>query len=230
MKPRVICHMLVSVDGRIHPRRWRPREGAVAGLYEKLHDKIGSDAWIVGRVTGQEFAKAQAYEQSPIKVARENHYVRRDASAYAVIIDAEGKIAWGRADIGGDPIVVVLTRKVTDSHLAGLRADGVSYIFAGTDTLDLAAALDTLNRDLAIKRLLLEGGGLINGSFLRAGLIDELSMVVCPAIDGAKAGGCAFDSTDAEADLMPPVSSMRLDSSEVVDGNAVWLRYSLRSD
>ena len=34
---------------------------------------------------------------------------------------AHGKIAWGRADIGDDPIVVVLAEKVSDAHLAGLR-------------------------------------------------------------------------------------------------------------
>jgi hypothetical protein len=35
--------------------------------------------------------------------------VRRDAAAYGIALDAHGKIAWGRSDIGGDPIVVVLT-------------------------------------------------------------------------------------------------------------------------
>jgi riboflavin biosynthesis pyrimidine reductase len=36
-----------------------------------------------------------------------------------------------------------------------------------------------------MERLLLEGGGKSNGSFLRAGLIDEISLAVCPAVDGA---------------------------------------------
>jgi hypothetical protein len=40
--------------------------------------------------------------------------------------------AWGRSDLGGDPIVVALTEQVPDAHPAALRADGVSYIFAGT--------------------------------------------------------------------------------------------------
>src|SRR6516165_9407257 len=58
-----------------------------------------------------------------------------------VVLDAQGKIAWGRGDIDGDPIVVVLSEQVSDSHLAGLRRDGVSYIFAGEHELDLALAL-----------------------------------------------------------------------------------------
>ena len=46
--------------------------------------------------------------------------------------------------------------------------------------LDLALTLDILNRELGVKRLLLEGGGGANGAFLRAGLVDELSLVICP--------------------------------------------------
>jgi len=42
--------------------------------------------------------------------------------------------------------------------LAGLRGEGVSYVFAGKSELDLAIALDILNRELGVKRLLLEGG------------------------------------------------------------------------
>src|SRR5215468_4625884 len=86
-------------------------------------------------------------------------------------IDGQGKIAWGRSDIGGDPVVAVLTKQVSDPHLAGLRHDGVSYIFAGEQELDLGLALEILNRELGIERLLLEGGRGSNGAFLRAGLI-----------------------------------------------------------
>jgi hypothetical protein len=60
MKPHVICHMLSRPDGRILGRRWRPRATALAGLFEQLHDQLGCDARIVGRVTGGEFAKGEA--------------------------------------------------------------------------------------------------------------------------------------------------------------------------
>jgi riboflavin biosynthesis pyrimidine reductase len=42
-----------------------------------------------------------------------------------------------------------------------------------------------LNRELGVKRLLVEGGGTTNGSFLRAGLIDEIHLVLNPAVDGS---------------------------------------------
>ena len=94
----------------------------------------------------------------------------------------------------------MLTEQVSDAHLAGLRQDGVSYIFAGERELDLGLALEILNRELGIERLLLEGGGGSNGAFLRAGLIDEISLAICPAVDGAKGAPSIFDS---ERQAMP---------------------------
>ena len=229
MKPYVICHMNSSVDGRILGSRWRPAGNRMAGLFERLHDELGGGSWLIGRVTGSEYAKAEAYPDHTDQIfPREAWFVRRDAAAYGTALDARGKIAWGRSEIGGDPIVAVLTERVSDAHLAGLRGDGVSYIFAGERELDLGLALEILNRELGIERLLLEGGGGSNGAFLRAGLIDEISVAICPAIDGAKGAPSIFDSSDADAGAAP-IISMILMSSEVLDGGAVWLRYRLQN-
>src|SRR5215469_12140286 len=145
MKPYVICHMNTSIDGRTWGSRWRPAENRMAGLFERIHEQLGNGSWLIGRVTGSEYAKADAYPDHPGEVfPREPWFVRRDAAAYGIALDAYGKIAWGRTDIGGDPIVAVLTERVSDAHLAGLRRDGVSYIFAGEQELDLALALENL--------------------------------------------------------------------------------------
>jgi riboflavin biosynthesis pyrimidine reductase len=230
MKPHVVCHMVASLDGRILASRWRPKSGPTAGLFERLHDQLAGDAWLVGRVTGQEFAKAERYPVTADRnYPREPWFARRDAAAYGVVLDAQGKIAWGRADIGGDPIIAVLTEQVADAHLAGLRGDGVSYIFAGERDLDLRLALEILNRELGIKRLLVEGGGGANGAFLRAGLIDEISLAICPAVDGAKGAPSVFDSDDENAGAAP-LRAMTLAQSQVLEGGAVWLRYTLEND
>jgi riboflavin biosynthesis pyrimidine reductase len=231
MKPYLVCHMVASIDGRILQSRWRPRTRESADLFERLHVRLGGDAWVVGRVTGQEFAKAKAYDAHTDRTyGREAWLARRDAEAYGVVLDAHGRIAWGRSDIGGDPIVVVLTEQVSDAHLAGLRQDGVSYFFAGERELDLTAALEFLNRELGVKRLLVEGGGGNNGAFLRAGLIDEISLAVVPSVDGSKGAPSVFDSTDRESELRAPVEQMSLESCEVLEGGAVWLRYRLRNE
>jgi riboflavin biosynthesis pyrimidine reductase len=235
MKPHVICHMVSSVDGRTLNSRWRPDGKLASALFERLHDELGGDAWLIGRVTGQEFAKGKPYPAVTDQIfPRENWFARRDAKAsdvkaYGVALDCNGKIAWGRSDIGGDPIVAVLSRQVSDAHLAGLRHEGVSYIFAGETELDLGLVLEILNRELGVKRLLLEGGGGANGAFLRAGLVDELSLVLCPAVDGAKGAPSVFDSQEPLTGPTAPVEAMTLESSTVIDGGAVWLRYRIRN-
>lgn len=231
MKPHVICHMVSSVDGRTLNSRMRPRGANSGGLFERLHEELEGDAWLIGRVTGSEFAKGTAYPAHTDQTfPRQSWFARRDAAAWGIALDAHGKIAWGRADIGGDPIVVVLTEQVSDAHLAGLRSEGVSYIFAGKRELDLALVLEILNRELGIKRLLLEGGGGSNGSFLRAGLVDEISLAILPAVDGAKGAPSVFDSSETDSGTRAPLSAMTLQSCQVLDGGAVWLRYQLRNE
>lgn len=230
MKPHVICHMATSVDGRILPSRWRPQNFSSGSLYERLHQELGCDAWLVGRITGQEFAKASSYSEQPtVNMPRTPWFATRDAKAYGVVLDAHGKIAWGRSDIGGDPIVVVLATRVSETHLLGLRSDNVSYIFAGDDQLDLSATLYILKQELGVERLLIEGGGSANGAFLRAGLIDELSLILCPVIDGSTGAASVFDSSSAEPGHAAPLEAMTLQSSEPLEGGAVWLRYRLQN-
>jgi riboflavin biosynthesis pyrimidine reductase len=221
--------MASSVDGRTLHSRWRPR-GTGAALFEQVHDELAGDAWLVGRVTGQEFAKGKPYPTATQETfPREPWFAERNAKAYGVVLDAHGKISWGRSDIGGDPIVVVLTEAVSDAHLAGLRNEGVSYFLAGKSELDLAFALDILSRELGVKRLVLEGGGGANGAFLRAGLVDEFNLILCPAVDGAKGAPSVFDSSQAEIDQRTPITAMALQGSRALEGGAMLLRYRIQN-
>src|SRR6516162_7415584 len=78
MKPYVICHMNTSIDGRTWGSRWRPAENRLAGLFERIHEQLGNGSWLIGRVTGSEYAKADAYPDHPSEVfPREPWFVRR---------------------------------------------------------------------------------------------------------------------------------------------------------
>ena len=128
MKPYVICHMNSSVDGRILGSRWRPSENRMAGLFERIHEELGGGSWLIGRVTGSEYTRAQTYPSHTEQTyPREPWFARRDAKAYGIALDTKGKIAWGRSDIGGDPVVTVLAEQVSDAHLAGLPGPCLLY-------------------------------------------------------------------------------------------------------
>ena len=64
---------------------------------------------------------------------------------------------------------------------------------------------------------------------MRAGLIVEISLAICPAVDGAKGAPSTFDSSDRDAGVSAPITSMTLASTEVLEGGAVWLRYRLQN-
>jgi riboflavin biosynthesis pyrimidine reductase len=221
--------MVSSIDGRILISRWRPADESRRKVFAYLQEQLTSDAWLVGRATGQEYAKRDSYPETDLIFPREPWFARRDAAAYGIVLDTHGIIAWGRAEIDNDPIVVVLSESVADAHLAGLRSDGVSYIFAGKQDIDLKLTLDILNRELNVKQVLVNGGGVVNGAFLREGLIDEISLAIFPAIDGAQGAPCVFDSKDTVSGASAPLSTLTLESSQALDGGAFWLRYSIRN-
>jgi riboflavin biosynthesis pyrimidine reductase len=229
LKPHVICHMSASIDGRTLPGRWQPAAYPTADVYERLHAELKGDAWLIGRVTGEDFAQGRGYPQRMEQCyPRATWIAGRASGPYGVVLDAHGKLSWGRAEVNGDPLVVVLTEQVADAHLAGLRGDGVSYLFAGQEHIDLALALEALNRELKIERLLLEGGGTLNGAFLRAGLIDEISLVIEPAVDGAQGAPSVFHSSANESQGAVELDALELTGCQTIDGGAVWLRYRLR--
>jgi riboflavin biosynthesis pyrimidine reductase len=189
MKPEVIMLMTSSLDGRQHPRRWTLTPDGErkdwGTMFEKVHDTLGGDAWIVGRVTMQEMSKAAAHPPAPVpKVDRPIHVATRGAKSYGIVLDPKGRAHFSGGAVGGDHVIALLGHDVGDAHLAELAADGVSYIVAEGPEIDLAAMLESLNRSFGIKRLLLEGGGTVNGSFLAAGLVDEVNVLIGPAFDG----------------------------------------------
>lgn len=189
MKPYVICLMLTSPDGSLHPSRWTTSpDGSRADwsdLYEKVHKQHDANAWMVGRVTMAEISKATAHPpEGPFDVSRPQHFARPDAASFAIALDPSGKLHFSGGDLYGDHVVVLLGPDVPDSHLAELASDGVSYVVS--EQVDVGAMLDLLGSHLGIRRILLEGGASVNGSLMAAGLVDELSFVVAPALEARK--------------------------------------------
>ena len=228
MRPTIICHMSTSIDGRLHPSRFtRPANWDVLrGHYEKVHDSFEADGWIVGRRTMSEMATGA---ERPIKdaptVARDARIAGRNGRKLAIGIDPSGRVHYGKDNIGGDHVVAVLGEEVSDAYLAELREDGVSYVFAGSTGDDLPRAMEEIASLLGVKTLLLEGGGKINGAFLKHKLIDEFSTLIHPAVDGV-AGTQSI--VDYDGPGRPGAGqSLRLTHCETLEGGMVWLRHAV---
>lgn len=227
MRPYVVCHMIMSLDGRIVSSRWNlSAEGRAE--YENTADTYQANAWMCGRITMAGFARgvgpAPTTNSSPI--SKTDHVAPHTQTSYAIALDPSGKICWERADITGDHIITVLTEKVSSDYLALLQSWKVSYLFGGRDALNLAIVLDKLATRFGIATLLLEGGGKINGSMLRAGLIDELSLLVAPVADGSSGSPALFDVLDSHTNDQPS-ARWKLRSMERRTDDIMWLRYSI---
>lgn len=223
-RPRVICHMMASVDGRIVTDGW-PLHADGRRQYEEIHNSYEPDAWICGRVTmARHFAQGTRPDD---EVARQHDAPPRDDfrapgdhSSFAFAVDASGRLAWETSDIDGDHVVAVLSERVSDEYLASLRERGVSYILAGAPEVDLARALEKIAALFGVRTLMLEGGGRINGGFLRAGLIDEVSLLLTPVVDGRIGTPALFDVDEESTPYR-----LALDSVERRPDDLLWLRY-----
>ncbi len=227
-KPYVICHMVASIDGRIATSGWNlSPEGRRE--YERTGATYQADAWMCGRVTMSGYARGGAPAASaPLanlaNIAKTDFLAPGAHRPYAIAVDPSGKLYWQRNEIEGDHVVAVLTEHVSAEYLAFLQAQGVSYLFAGAQTIDLPTALAKLSDILQIKTLLLEGGGKINGSMLRAGLIDEISLLVAPIADGTNGTPTLFDPLEQAVGSHPAVR-LTLHAMEQRADGIVWLRY-----
>jgi 2,5-diamino-6-(ribosylamino)-4(3H)-pyrimidinone 5'-phosphate reductase len=224
MKPYVICHMLMSIDGRIVTSGWQLSPDG-RGEYEATGASFNANAWMCGRVTMAAFAKGRAPAMTTSAAIEQVDYIAPgEHASYAIAIDARGKLNWETNKIGGDHVVAVLTEKVPASYLAALQARGISYLFGGRDSIDLALVLGKLAGKFHIEKLLLEGGGKINGTMLQAGLIDELSILIAPVADGSSGTPTLFDLA---ARSLPNHAGVRwsLRAIERRADDIIWLRY-----
>ncbi|PIO99462.1 dihydrofolate reductase family protein [Pleomorphomonas carboxyditropha] len=233
MRPFIVCHMGTSIDGRLHPSRFTPAAEGISvkvlrSHYEEVAGHFNAEGWIVGRKTMAEMAKGlqRAIDNAPT-VARQPHVANRNGRDLAVAIDPSGRVHYGQDNIGGDHIVAVLGEQVPDDYLAELREDGVSYIFAGPKGDDLPGAMDQLANVFGVKRLLLEGGGRINGAFLKHRLIDEFSTLIFPAVDGLAGASSIVDYDGAEGERPGAGKALRLIGCEILEGGMVWLRHAV---
>lgn len=88
---------------------------------------------------------------------------------------------------------------------------------------DCMLLLGKLKSLFGIERLMIAGGGHTDWSFLQAGCVDELSLVIAPLADGSTTSVSIFE----RADFLPEKAPAALFLKEVrqTEDGSVWLRY-----
>ena len=232
MKPEVICHIMSSVDGRLLPSRWTQPFGntdpsELFMMYAALAKQLGTDAWMFGKGTTSEvFPERFVSEDKRHPAAGKIHIGKRDSSRLFITVDPDADILYTSPTLRGDNMVVILGTNATEDYLAMLERKGISYIVI-SDATDLTSAMTALHDKFEVKKISLQGGGIIDGAMLAAGLIDELSLVIYPGIDGSASSPSIFEYLGAPDERPAKGQSLELVSSETFDDGIVWLRYRL---
>lgn len=233
---KIICHMIMSADGRLISKYWSPlynNSSDVSEVYEAVASKMPSDGWIVGRVTMAEYGEGIVEEKPVMEGPKTMHTTtfvgKREGRPLAVVFDPQGKLHYKAANLPtGEHVVAVLGSHVTRAYQKELEDVGVSYIMRtpGSKLEETKSALKHLEEDFGAKNMLLEGGAIINGNLLKMGLVDELSLIIYPGIDGKSDHPSIIECQCGEESPME-ASKLELKSCETVGSGFVWIRYAI---
>jgi 2,5-diamino-6-(ribosylamino)-4(3H)-pyrimidinone 5'-phosphate reductase len=228
VKPYVICHMCTTIDGRILGERWGRLRGVKDGgeLFETTAASFNIGAWLVGTTTMKEFADRNVpLKKAAQPIERTDYIADPKAKRFAIGADGKGVLRYKRSDVNGDHVVLLVSQQVSNDYLAHLRAAGVSYLFCGKEHVDVRVACNKIGRKLGLRKLLLEGGGVFNGAMLKAGLIDEISQVVVPVVDGGTGIPSLFDIPGRPPRMA--AGQLRVIGQRKLPGGVNWFRYRM---
>ncbi|NLX48816.1 MAG: RibD family protein [Methanospirillum sp.] len=217
----MICYLSVSLDGRL--------DGFEVDLehYYRIAARFKEDATLVGSETSvvaiEKYGGVEnTYDEGPAPARA----APGDERPLLVVVDGRGRVRrWSVSQEA--PYwrgwIALLADSVPGAHRTYLASRNVDPLIVGTDRVDLALALGRLHREYGVRRIRVDSGGRLNGALLRAGLVDEVHLLVCPWL----AGGSSPRSSFVADDLAPgaPGTPLERVAVEPFDDGTVLLSY-----
>ncbi len=187
MLPFVYINVASSADGKLAPpnRHFVPF-GSRQDQRLLLELRAGADAVMAG---------ARTVDLMPVDLGPGAKHYRQLRKARGLSEYNLRVVVSGNGSLNPDaeifkrrfsPVIVLTCAKAPKRNLQRLRqvADAVEVF--GDQELDFTAALGWLAHCWKVKRLLCEGGGVINASLFRAGLVREVYLTLCPLVIGGQ--------------------------------------------
>ena len=222
-KPKVILFDGLSLDGRLDGGGGDAQ--ADMNLYYSLAARWNADVMLSGSET-MVTAFAGQEEVPPSKAPKELHPL---AVPMLAIVDSRGRIhCWNhiKQQVFWKDAIALVSRLTPKSYLEELEEKGVEYILAGHEKVDFAAALEELNTRFGVRSVRVDSGGIMNGVLLRAGLVDEVSVLLFPTLVGGTSPKTFYVAPDVSGPEQ--VLKLRLISYEQVrEDGVLWLKYEV---
>jgi 2,5-diamino-6-(ribosylamino)-4(3H)-pyrimidinone 5'-phosphate reductase len=251
-RPRIVVSVTASVDGRVTLRRdrllmdeetsqiWRSLLPSSASAVEQaraseLESRYQPRAVLEGSGSlvsddAGPLAGLPAEFDEPIEVLRTDFLPaevvdRPGHEKWFTVVDSRGRVRWTTKQNDEFDVLVLVAHATPADYLAYLRRERIAYLVAGQERVDLAQALERMREVLGVTCVVSEGGGGLNGALLRAGLVDEIQLLVLPAVVGGRETPSIFDGSELLAGETP--TRLRLLSAKAEEDGMLWLRYEV---
>jgi len=221
-RPHIVVHTVASVDGRVSlgvdrtgfedagDERWQAIWASATSLDESVRTLVSLHNPDVLLEGSGSFVK-EGEDLRPLPPSEfDVSELRRDYVPEAVIhrpghrgwfavVDGRGRVRAGMKEFPGWEgwhTLHLVSEAAPSEYLALLRRSGIPYLMAGRHHVDLAEVMGKLKTLLGVERVVCTAGSRLNGALLRAGLVDELSLVLLPALIGGSETPSLFRSPD----------------------------------
>lgn len=225
MPPYVVVHNEMSLDARMDGLEVdMGRFYRLAGTWHEDCTLVGSTTMLAAMPELADPSGSAAPERDSHKTDGASGGASADAPLLAAV-DSRGRLP-GLAQLRSQPywrdVLAVCSARTPARHLELLEADGVSTIVAGDKHVDLRTALELLAEQHGVETVRVDAGGALVGALLRAGLVDEVSVVIEPRLVGGESHHWLVRAPDASpADVVV----LELREVERFEDGALWLRY-----
>ena len=224
-RPFVFLNIAMTADGKLAPAHRRFLPFSSERDQKMLHQlRTRADAVMAGART----VDAAPVSMGPGGKQFQARRLRNGLAEYnlRIVVSGSGSLN-PRAEIFRhtfSPLIILVTQRASKTRLARLKKLGAVIHVCGKNEIDFAAALRWLRREWNVQHLLCEGGGEINAALLRANLVDEINLTLCPTIFGGRTAPTLADGLGVES--LDDATRLRLKSKRRV-GDEMFLTYSV---
>jgi len=186
-RPYIILNAAMTLDGKIATKTGDSKMSSKEDLIRVHSFRASVDAVMVGINT--------------ILVDDPSLTVRfcEGKNPIRVVVDSRARTPVKSRIMSSDtPTLIATTSKAPKDRVKNLESAGAKVIICGEgEKVDLQILLRKL-KEIDIRKVLVEGGGNINWSFISQNLFDELNVTVCPFIVGGRDSVTLVEGDGAE--------------------------------
>ena len=173
-RPYVILSAAMTLDGKIETKMSKLKLSSKKDTVRVHKLRAKAEAILIGKNTleidNPTLSVRHTVGKNPTRIILDSHGTIKSSSK---ILQTCDKIQ----------TIIVTTNLISASNLSRLRKFPIQIITCGNSSVSIPKLLKILHNK-GIKKIIVEGGGTINWSFLKHGFVDELIITIAPYILG----------------------------------------------